>query len=193
MHNIEPFWKWREIYTAESDEHSPFFGKTYNEFQFSDKIYNYYIHPQWDYFGSDTLYLKLLYCNYKKNIAIIEFIGEWNDCLNNDIMFLKRDFIDILIENGISKFILIGENILEFFADIEDYYAEWFDDIKDNEGYIVAVNFRAHIIEEMEKSNLQYYIEMYQFEEDAPLNWRQFKPLHLVEFIEQNRIKKLTY
>ena len=61
-----------------------------------------------------TLYLKVLYADYLRGFAIIEFIGEWNDCLYNDIMYLKRELIDDMIRNGIHHFILIGENILNF-------------------------------------------------------------------------------
>ena len=61
MHDIEPWWGWRDEYTAENDPKSPFYGREYNEFLFTNKIYNYYIHPQWDFFGSETLYLKLIY------------------------------------------------------------------------------------------------------------------------------------
>lgn len=191
MHNIEPYWKWRDIYEASEDKQSPFFGKTHSEFEFTDKIYNYLIHPQWDSFGSETLYIKQLYTNYKKNVAIIEFIGEWNDCLNNDIMFLKRDFIDMLIEYRINKFILIGENILEFFSDTNDYYQEWKEDIENNDGYIVAINFKEHIIEEMKKADIHHMIEFIGIDGINTLNWRQFKPIHLVEFIENNRTKRI--
>ena len=92
MHDIEPYFNWRNYYTAEEDKDSPFYGKVYDEFKYSNKIYNYFIHPQWDYIGSPTLYIKLLYADYEDGYAIIELIGEWNDCLNNDVMFLKRYF-----------------------------------------------------------------------------------------------------
>ena len=192
MHNIEPHWKWREIYLAENDELSPFFGRTYSEFEFTERIYNYVIHPQWDYFGSETLYLKLLYVNYNKHTAIIEFIGEWNDSLGNDIMFLKRDFIDVLIANGIYKFVLIGENILEFFADDNDYYEEWHQDIVEENGWIIALNFREHIMEEIQQSNLHHYIYFYNEDEDEQFNWRKFKPHHLINFLEENKTKLLN-
>ncbi len=129
MQEIEPFYNWLEYYTSEEDEASPFFGKEYNEFEFTNTIYNYFIHPQWDEFGSATLYLKVLLADYDTGVAIIEFIGEWNDTLYNDIMFLKRDVIDVFIGNGINKFILIGENVLNFHGGDDDYYEEWFDDI----------------------------------------------------------------
>ena len=189
MHTIEPYWKWRDIYQAELDELSPFFGQTYNEFEFTDKIYNYVIHPQWDSFGSETLYVKLLYVNYKKHTAIIELIGEWNDCIGNDIMFFKRDFIEILINHGITKFVLIGENILEFFAEHEDYYQEWHDDIVAEGGWIIALNFREHIMEEMIQANIHHYI--YFFNDDEQMNWRKFKPHHLIDFLEQHKTKLL--
>lgn len=189
MHKIEPYWKWRDYYNASKDENSPFFGKIHSEFEFTDKIYNYVIHPQWDSFGSETLYIKQLYANYKKNVVIIEFIGEWNDCLNNDIMFFKRDFIDLLINCNIFKFILIGENILEFFADSSDYYEEWKQDITENDGYIMAINFKEHVIAEMESVHLHHYIDFVGVDGDEAINWRQYKPNHLIEFIEQNRKK----
>ena len=59
MHTIEPFWHWRDIYCAENDKLSPFYKREYSEFEFSTTIYNYYIHPQWDDFGSETLYIKI--------------------------------------------------------------------------------------------------------------------------------------
>lgn len=192
MHSIEPYWKWRDIYNATADELSPFYGKTHSEFEFTDKIYNYLIHPQWDSFGSETLYIKQIYTNYKRGVVILEFIGEWNDCLNNDIMFLKRDIIDTMIENNIYKFILIGENILEFFADIEDYYEEWYDDIQQQHGYIAAINFKSHIINEMQDANLHHYIEFIGIDDDEPINWRQFKPIHLIEYIESLQTKMLN-
>jgi len=59
MHNLEPFYNWRHIYVSEEDPLSPFYGRSYSEFEFSHTVYNYYIHPQWDDFGSRTLYLKI--------------------------------------------------------------------------------------------------------------------------------------
>lgn len=192
MHSIEPYWKWRDIYNATEDVLSPFYGKTHSEFEFTDKIYNYLIHPQWDSFGSETLYIKQIYTNYKKGVVILEFIGEWNDCLNNDIMFLKRDIIDTMIENNIYKFILIGENILEFFADTEDYYEEWHDDIQQQNGYIAAINLKSHIVNEMKDANLHHFIQFIGVDDDEPINWRQFKPMHLIEYIESQQTKLLN-
>ena len=79
MHDIEPYYRWRDDYIAAEDERSPFFETEYSEFEFDKMIYNYYIHPQWDCFGSQTLYIKILFVDYDRQYAIIEFIGEWND------------------------------------------------------------------------------------------------------------------
>lgn len=187
MHTIEPYWKWRDFYTAEEDEKSPFYGKEYSEFEYSDTIYNFYIHPQWDSFGAETLYLKLLYANYKTGAAIIEFIGEWNDCTQNTIETLKRDFIDILLHQGISKYVLIGENVLEFFSSDSEYYEEWYDDIKDNAGWIIAINFREHVLAEMRQANIHHYININ--ERYATINWRSYKPFHLISFLDDLLIK----
>ena len=94
MQNIEPYDNWRYLYTSEDDERSPFYGREYSEFVFSQTVYNYYIHPQWDEFGSSTLYIKVLMADYSTGYAIIEMLGEWNDAIENDIMELKREVID---------------------------------------------------------------------------------------------------
>ncbi|MCB0508273.1 MAG: hypothetical protein R2739_09420 [Chitinophagales bacterium] len=187
MHTIEPYWNWRDFYSAENDKNSPFYRREYNEFAYVDKIYNYYIHPQWDFFGSETLYLKLLYANYKNGSAIIELIGEWNDCRANDIETLKHNFINKLIENGIYRFVLIGENLLEFFSGGNEYYEEWHDEIIENGGWIIALNFREHVLDEMRDAQIHYFINIH--EKYTVENWRQYKPFHLVQYLEDLLIK----
>ena len=175
MHTLEPFYNWRHLYIASEDERSPFYERNYNEFEFTNQIYNYLIHPQWDHFGSDTLYCKILFVNYDEHFCVIEMLGEWNDCLYNDIMFFKRNVIEPLEEEGINKFILIGENVLVFHSSDDAYYEEWFDDIED--GWIVFINFREHVIQDFKEIRLDYYIVM-----GAPfseINWRRYSPSHL--------------
>ncbi|MBI9035268.1 MAG: hypothetical protein JEZ03_12425 [Bacteroidales bacterium] len=187
MQELEPFYNWRHLYIANEDPRSPFYGREYSEIYFTHTIYNHYIHPQWDEIGSSTLYIKILYCDYEKSFAVIEFIGEWNDLLYNDIMFLKRDIIEILIAEGIYKFILIGENIMNFHHAEDDYYQEWFDEIED--GWIVGLNFRQHVIEEFSRCNIDYYILFGgEFNE---MNWRTANPLHLYQKIESIMNKRL--
>lgn len=189
MHDIEPFYNWRDNYAAEDDELSPFYGRTYSEFEFTTCIYNYYIHPQWDDFGSSTLFTKLLYTDYEEEFAILEFIGEWNDSIQNDIMFLKRDVIDKLIRNGITKFVLIGENVLNLHATDDDYYQEWYDDIIENGGWVMGINLREHVIEEWDTANINRYIHYGHHYNDIP--WRTLKPRQLVNILEAQLMKVL--
>lgn len=180
MQDIEPFYNWRNYYIASEDSLSPFFGREYSEFEYSNTIYNYYIHPQWDDFGSSTLYMKILFADYDRGFAIFELIGEWNDCINNDIMFLKRDIADVLIGEGINKFIIIGENVLNYHASDDCYYEEWFQDVED--GWVVALNFREHVLQEFSRQNIDYYM-VYGGELDE-LNWRTYLPHQLFEKVE---------
>jgi hypothetical protein len=187
MHEIEPFYNWRHLYTAEEDQRSPFYGRTYNEFEYTQAIYNYYIHPQWDEFGSRTLYMKILYTDYDQHFTIIELIGEWNDAIENDIMTLKRDVVDQLFSQGITKFILITENVLNFHSSDKEYYQEWFDEVTDEEGWIVALNMPEATQYDFRKKKLTYYIELMEM-----LNWRVFKPEHLFTIINNELSRRLS-
>lgn len=184
MHEIEPYFNWRHLYTAEEDELSPFHGREYSEFEFSNTVYNYYIHPQWDEFGSRTLYLKILFADYDYNFAIIEMIGEWNDAVENDIMQLKRSVLDHLIAKGIYKFILITENVLNFHSGDEDYYEEWYEDIKDEGGWIVAINMPQQTQYDLQRSLIKRYIRLLDNE-----HWRTFQPMHFFQLIDNQMLR----
>jgi hypothetical protein len=179
MQDIEPFYNWRHIYTSEEDERSPFFGRVYSEFEFTHTIYNYYIHPQWDEFGSRTLYLKILLADYEEKYAVIELIGEWNDAIENDIMTLKRDVIDVLMNNGIYKFILIAENVLNFHSSERDYYEEWYEDVTDENGWTVVLNMPQQTQYDFTKLKLNRYLELMELPD-----WRVYKPFHLFKKID---------
>ncbi|MBK7182073.1 MAG: hypothetical protein IPH89_03600 [Bacteroidetes bacterium] len=75
-----------------------------------------------DDIDSPTLFIKILFVEYEQGYAIIELIGEWNDAINNDIMILKRDIIEKIMEYGVNKFILIGENVLNFHHSDDCYF-----------------------------------------------------------------------
>jgi len=182
MHDIEPWWGWREEYAAERDQKSPFFGRSYNEFQFTSRIYNYYIHPQWDYFGSETLYAKLLFVDYRQKYALIELIGEWNDCIENDISYLKRDLADALIEHNISRFVFFCDNVLNFHGDEDCYYEEWYEDVRDENGWVCLVNTYAHVYKEMQKYRLQHFIHFGEVFNE--MQWRALKPAYIIELVE---------
>lgn len=182
MHEIEPFYKWRDHYTAETDDKSPFYEREYNEFAYDRTVYNFYVHPQWDDIESETLLIKLLFVNYEERFAIIELFGEWNDTINNDIMLLRRNVIEVLQQEGITKFLLIGEHIFNFHGDTDDYYQEWFEETTEDDGWVVGINFREFVIEEMAQYNIPQYIHM-----RSPFNnvkWRPYKPELLIEKID---------
>lgn len=174
MHDIEPYYKWREYYTGGEDRESPFHGRVYDEFTFTNKVYNYFIHPQWDDFGSQTLYMKLIYADYTDGVAMIELIGEWNDALNNDIMFIKREVIDHLLHRDINKFVILCDNVLNFHGDDDSYYEEWYDDASEEGGWVTFVNVQEHVMREMEMSQIQYYVNLN--ENLNVINWRLKTP-----------------
>lgn len=181
MQDIEPFERWKYLYDSSEDDRSPFYGVEHSEFEYTRAIYNFYIHPQWDYFGSETLYLKVIFTDYDSGYAILELLGEWNDAINNDIMFLKRDIIEEMENKGIRKFVLIGENVLNFHASDDCYYQEWFEEVED--GWIVALNFREHVLKEFTKNNIDYYLA-FGGELDR-MNWRTFLPNQLIDAVEK--------
>ena len=172
MHTLEPHYLWRHLYVASEDKRSPFYGYQNSEVYFTDRIYDHIIHPQWDYFGAETLYMKQLYADYEEGYTIMEFIGEWNDVLHNDIMFLKREVLEPLIAEGITKFILAGDNLLNFHAGDSDYYDEWLEEIDD--GWIALVNFRKHLRDEIRQYNLDEYL-IYGGKLDD-MEWHQWSP-----------------
>jgi len=193
MHDIEPHFKWRDQYIASEDRRSPFHGRIYDEFRFTQKVYNYFIHPQWDEFGSQTLYMKILFVDYDEGYAIFDFIGEWNDCLHNDIRFLKREIVDLMVPEGINKYILLCENVLNFHGSYDCYYEEWYDDVKEEDGWIAMINTLDHVEQEMKDTRIQYYANFGGIFNN--LNWRPQKPKHLFNAIEallQGDIKRLV-
>jgi len=186
MHEIEPYYNWRHIYVSEEDERSPFFGRMYSEFEYTQAIYNYLIHPQWDDFGSRTLYLKVLLADYEEKYIVIELIGEWNDAIENDIMSLKREVADPFMLQGIFKFIFITENVLNFHSGDRDYYEEWYEETSDEHGWIVVLNMPEATQHDFKKARLNRYLELMEIPE-----WRTYKPFHLfkkIDAVEQARL-----
>jgi hypothetical protein len=187
MHEIEPFYNWQKYYLPYEDTKSPFFEKEEIN-QYRNTVYSYYLHPDWDEIGSETLYLKVLMVNYSLKYAVIELIGEWNDTLHNDVMYLKRNIVDVFLKQGIKHFVLIGENLFQFHGGEDDYYVELFEDGED--GWIVADNVRDFILTEFSRFRLDYYINYggtLQIE-----NWRTLKPDQLFSLIQTLIQRRLT-
>ncbi len=188
MHDIEPFYSWEDLYNSADDERSPFYGRDYSEMICTNVIYNYYIHPRWDEIGSATLYTKVLYVDYDEGFAIIELLGEWNDCLYNDIMYLKRNLVEPMIREGIIKYIIIGENVLNFHADDDSYYQEWYEEIES--GWITLVNFRDHVLDEFIQGHLNYYLNFGGILKN--INWRTLSPKNLYLVIDNLITKRIS-
>lgn len=179
MQDIEPYFNWRHIYTAEEDPQSPFFKREYSEFEYSQTVYNYYIHPQWDDFGSKTLYLKILFADYEQGFAIIELIGEWNDAIENDIMTLRREITDHLFRNGVNKFVLIAENVLNFHSSDDSYYEDWQEQVSDVGGWIAIIDLPQQSQYDFLRSGLSRYVTLVDLQ-----GWRTMKPEAIVQYID---------
>lgn len=197
MHDIEPYSNWIKYYNSSEDNRSPFFGKKYNFERYSDTIYGYYIDPAWDFMGSETLYIKILYTNYASGFTVIELFGEWNDAIYNDIMYLKRNILDELRAAGINKFILLGENVLNFHGSDDSYYEEWFDEVEDTEGmvevgpgWIAAVSFPDFIQDELKKYHIDQYVNMGGTLQVS--NWRTLHPLVFFDMIDGLIQRRIT-
>lgn len=188
MHEIEPHPSWLGLYDPVTDPKSPYFGHRHDPFLCRNTVYNYYIHPGWDEMGSATLYVKVLFVSYTEHYAVIELMGEWNDILYNDVMFLTRNLIEPMIDEGIRRFVLIGENILNFHAGDSDYYQEWAENLED--GWIALLNSRKHVREEFQRANIDYYI-VFGGDLDS-INWRKLSPRQLVSVVEHLIARRLT-
>ncbi len=180
MQDIEPYFNWRHLYTSEDDKFSPFFKRSYSEFEYSQTVYNYYIHPQWDEFGSRTLYMKVLFVDYELSYAIIELMGEWNDAIENDIMTLRREIMDHLFAHRITKFILIAENVLNFHSSDDSYYEDWKDQLSDDNGWVVILNMPEQSKYDFKKARLLNYISLLELPQ-----WRTLKPEFIFSEIDR--------
>jgi hypothetical protein len=116
-------------------------------------------------------------------------MGEWNDLLNNDVMTLKRGVIELMIGEGITKYILICENLLNFHADLDsdDYYDEWQDELE--EGWIAMINLRDHVLTEMSKYGIDRFLVMGGKLND--MSWRTRHPKQLFEKIDEIVMRRL--
>jgi hypothetical protein len=90
--------------------------------------------------------------------------------------------------NGINKFILIGENVLNFHASDDSYYEEWFQDLED--GWIVAINFQEHVLHEFRQNNIDYYLNF--GGELDNMSWRKLLPNQVYRNIENIISRRLT-
>jgi hypothetical protein len=130
--------------------------------------------------------VKVLLADYEEQFVILELLGEWNDAIENDIMTFKRDVIDQFEMQGIHKFILIAENVLNFHSGDKDYYQEWFEEVTDEKGWIVCLNMPEATQYDFRKAKINYYVELMEIS-----NWRTYRPFHLFKKIDEEISRRL--
>lgn len=187
---IQPFYHWREYYDPELDRKSPFHYPRYQDTMQFSVSYNQVIHPEWEDIGSEGLFMKVLFADYYEGCAILEGMGDWNDCTDIDIKSILENLIHPLFQEGVSRFLLIGENILNFHGDYPDYYEEIRDLLEDDGGYFMLLNLRQHVIEEMKSHEVNHFTWM--GEQMQLVNWRTMQPLHVVAAAEEKITKQLS-
>jgi MFS superfamily sulfate permease-like transporter len=114
-------------------------------------------------------------------------LGECNDAIENAIMQLKREVIDKFQLNGIYKFILVGENVLNFHSGDRDYYEEWYEEMCEENGWAVLLNMPEQTQHDFRKAKLNRFIELVELG-----NWRTFKPFHLFRKMDEEQMKRLS-
>jgi hypothetical protein len=87
---------------------------------------------------------------------------------------------------GINKFILIGENVLNFHSDGADYYEELYEELADTDGWIVCLNMPQQTQYDFKHAHLNRYIELVDLD-----NWRTYKPFHLFKKIDSLQTSRL--
>jgi MFS superfamily sulfate permease-like transporter len=119
--------------------------------------------------------------------AIIEMIGEWNDAIENDIMTFKRDIIDIMIKQGINKYILVAENVLNFHSSDDCYYEEWMEDIEEEGGWVAIIGLPEQSRYDFTRANIDRYVQLI----DLP-EWRPFTPGNLFTKVDNILLRRLN-
>ncbi|MEY2918656.1 MAG: hypothetical protein RIS73_2370, partial [Bacteroidota bacterium] len=89
----------------------------------------------------------------------------------NDIMTLRRDVTDILYTKGITKFIIVAENVLNFHSSDDSYYEEWREQLLDDGGWVAIINMPQQSQYDFIRTRLTNYIALMDFPQ-----WRTLKP-----------------
>jgi hypothetical protein len=109
-------------------------------------------------------------------------------------MYLKRQVVDDLSRFEIDKYVLICENVLNFHGSDNCYYEEWFEDIKESNGWMAFLNLNQHVEEEMVSTQIHHYAAIGGALNDV--NWRRYKPAQLVATVDgimNNATKQLLF
>jgi len=131
--------------------------------------------------------MKILFVDYDQGFAIIELLGEWNDAIENDIMTLRRDITDNMFGHGITKFILIAENVLNFHSSDDSYYEEWREQVEESGGWIVIIDMPSQSQYDFRQARLTNYIELVDFPQ-----WRTLKPEFVFQQMDDMMIRRIS-
>jgi MFS superfamily sulfate permease-like transporter len=101
-------------------------------------------------------------------------------------MTLRRDVTDLLQKQGINKFILIAENVLNFHSSDDSYYEEWQESVADEGGWVVIVDMPIQSQYDFKKARLTNYVALL----DLP-QWRTLKPELVFSQIDDWMIRQL--
>ena len=102
-------------------------------------------------------------------------------------MTLKRDVIDRLIAHGIGKFILIGENVMNFHSSDDCYYEEWLEDVMEEGGWIVMLSLAEQSKYDFTRAGIDRYVQLIDM-----FDWRPFTPMNLFIKIDNLQLKRLN-
>jgi MFS superfamily sulfate permease-like transporter len=86
-------------------------------------------------------------------------------------MILRREVTDKLFARGITKFILIAENVLNFHSSDDSYYENWREEVADEGGWVVILNMPQQSQYDFKRARLTNYVQLMDFEQ-----WRTLKP-----------------
>jgi hypothetical protein len=189
MHELRPHSGWENRYRATEDPRCPFYLEQGAPELGYHRMYDFVIHPEWDSVGCETLFVKQIFADYEQGYVVLELIGEWNDAVHNDVMEVKRRFADPLLAQGVDKFLLIADNLLNFHAGESDYYAEWAEETEG--GWVVILNARDHVLQDLTDARLTRYVwagERYRFGA-----WRAQDPLALCQGVDQMIQRQLGF
>ena len=76
--------------------------------------------------------------------------------------------------------------MLNYHSDGKDYYEELFEEVTDENGWVVCLNMPEQTQYDFKKAHLNRYIELMEL-----LNWRTYKPFHLFKKIDNELMARL--
>ena len=117
----------------------------------------------------------------------------WVELLVFEIMYSQILFPTVfqslnksLPAEGIIKFILIAENVFNFHSGDKDYYEELYEELSEEEGWAVLINFHPAAQHDFLLRKLNRYVELMDISA-----WSTYKPEHFFQFIDQKLSQRL--